>query len=446
MEFIYILSNPNDPQDHKVGRHTGTYDKLLSRYRTYFKTCPRIFFFRAVLGIAACQIETELKVRIKTSRIETINGTLLEWTTMDLRSLITVVNGVFDEYDQFSESNYPGIDDKIPLSFDKKKVALMVKPVEKIADDNIIDFSFINKLEQSNDFTMGHFRDREKNLRHFHQIEDAFLHHIKNIDPVTASINIFLLITKRKFKAGTGTKLEIYEFISDSSIQKNASVDAGLYKLIEPREMNDIIYDETASCLQKFKSCFFMAAGEYEDRRQKTLLENASLILMVLEKISRAKSSLTKALCNNVKILDKRFVDKLNDDPSVINFRNGKLAWKTGKLKSRTSDDLFSQFIDTDYKHKSYDTSEQEKLILKMCKDNRGIYEECLELLMLKLSSNALSVDRKIFTLRWRKLGIRDDNKIKLSDMFDLFKSDDVGTSHRLVHLLLSFNLARSNN
>jgi len=444
MEFIYILSNPNDLQDRKVGRHTGTYDKLLSRYRTYFKTCPRVFFFRAVLSTSAHQIETELKTRIKISRIETINGTLLEWTTMDVRTLINIINSIFDEYDQFSESNYPIVDDKIPLSFDKKRVVLTNKPVEKIVDG--IDFSFIDKLEQSEDFAMGNFCDRKKNLRRFHEIEDAILQHIKNIDPASASVKIFLLITQRKFRAGTGTKLEIYEFINDSSAQKNASVGAGLYKMIEQREMNEIIYDGTVSCLQKFRSCLFMAAGEYEDKRQRIIVDNAQLISMTIEKISRAKSCLARTLCNNLEVYDKFFVNRLNDDMSVINFRNGKLIWKTGKLKSRTSDDLFSQFIDTDYKNKSYDTSEQEKLIFRMCKDNRSIYEECLELMMLKLSSNALSADRKIFTVRWKKLGIREDNKIKLNDMFDLFKSDDVKTSHKLVHLLLSFNLTRYNN
>lgn len=88
---IYIVSDPYNESigRYKVGSHTGSRDKLLSRYVTYLPDA-KIFYFREVID--ALGIENIIKQICISKRVININGSISEWYNMELSHLIKVID------------------------------------------------------------------------------------------------------------------------------------------------------------------------------------------------------------------------------------------------------------------------------------------------------------------------------------------------------------------
>ncbi len=97
MQSIYIMSTRGRARHnkYKFGRHTGTKNKLVSRYITYL-TNPTIYYFEQVSNPK--KIEAIIKRKLKSYRITNKNGNMSEWVRLDLEKLIRKINEIIENY------------------------------------------------------------------------------------------------------------------------------------------------------------------------------------------------------------------------------------------------------------------------------------------------------------------------------------------------------------
>lgn len=83
---LYILSDPNSKTEcYKVGSHTGSLKKLISRYQT---SIPKVKINYFVETNKAADIENKFKQLHIDSRIHNRSGSLSEWFEMPLDKII----------------------------------------------------------------------------------------------------------------------------------------------------------------------------------------------------------------------------------------------------------------------------------------------------------------------------------------------------------------------
>lgn len=96
-ESIYIISTLKRSNDHifKIGKHTGTRTKLMSRYATYLID-PIIFYFQPVINYGL--VENKIKSKLKKFRIVNNNGKRTEWIKLELIDLMRCITKIVDYY------------------------------------------------------------------------------------------------------------------------------------------------------------------------------------------------------------------------------------------------------------------------------------------------------------------------------------------------------------
>ena len=94
---FYIISTMSkiNKNKFKIGKHTGTYDELISRYRTYFIE-PIVCLF--IYDPNALNIETLLKKKLKGHFITCPNRNPSEWIYMDYKELVWHFNTMRDKF------------------------------------------------------------------------------------------------------------------------------------------------------------------------------------------------------------------------------------------------------------------------------------------------------------------------------------------------------------
>jgi hypothetical protein len=90
MSGIYIITNLEkmDGNIYKVGKHTGSQRKLLSRYRTYLID-PIIIFY--VPSSETSELEKKLLELLKAHRINDMDDGETEWVKLPLADLLKIV-------------------------------------------------------------------------------------------------------------------------------------------------------------------------------------------------------------------------------------------------------------------------------------------------------------------------------------------------------------------
>jgi hypothetical protein len=93
---MYIISTIKKAKKnkHKLGKHGGTKENLLSRYRTYLIK-PVIYYFEPVDDCDT--VEKQVLARLNKYRMLSDNGRMLEWVKVDLEHIIFVINKVIEE-------------------------------------------------------------------------------------------------------------------------------------------------------------------------------------------------------------------------------------------------------------------------------------------------------------------------------------------------------------
>lgn len=82
MSAIYILSDERHPEDgYKVGSHTGTINKLKSRYMT---TLPKVIIHYFIKCDNAKSVECTFKLMYRNRRVVNNNGNISEWVLAPL--------------------------------------------------------------------------------------------------------------------------------------------------------------------------------------------------------------------------------------------------------------------------------------------------------------------------------------------------------------------------
>lgn len=91
MEAIYVVSTEEGANlnKYKIGKHTGTKEKLLSRYRTYLVT-PVLYFFEHMED--SIDFEKDLKVYLDQYLMMTDKGNKSEWVVVGLEKIISKIN------------------------------------------------------------------------------------------------------------------------------------------------------------------------------------------------------------------------------------------------------------------------------------------------------------------------------------------------------------------
>ena len=104
---IYILSCEvrSNNNEYKIGIHTGSLNKLKSRYNTYFINL-KIYYFEYVENATLC--ENIMKTKLKKNRIKNDNDKLSEWVRMDINDLMKIVHRIV-------KKNGDVIDNKIKI-------------------------------------------------------------------------------------------------------------------------------------------------------------------------------------------------------------------------------------------------------------------------------------------------------------------------------------------
>lgn len=95
MKAIYIISSKENAKKniYKPGIHSGTENKLISRYSTYLIN-PKIYYFKYVKN--AGHIENILKSKLKMNRLTNNKGNRTEWVSMNLKILITKIEKIIE--------------------------------------------------------------------------------------------------------------------------------------------------------------------------------------------------------------------------------------------------------------------------------------------------------------------------------------------------------------
>ena len=105
IQSIYIISTLEKSKinQFKIGRHSGSKESLLSRYRTYLID-PICFYFRSVSN--SISIEDILKQFFTEYRIKNNNGNYTEWLNLDLPQIIFNIDKIIDKnYDKNENEN-----------------------------------------------------------------------------------------------------------------------------------------------------------------------------------------------------------------------------------------------------------------------------------------------------------------------------------------------------
>lgn len=92
---IYVLSDPlNEAASrYKIGSHTGTINKLISRYIT---PIPELKIYYFVKTLLALDIETYFKKTFADKRIVNINGNKSEWYILSLHDIVMTLNSLLN--------------------------------------------------------------------------------------------------------------------------------------------------------------------------------------------------------------------------------------------------------------------------------------------------------------------------------------------------------------
>ena len=90
---IYVISTLDEFKKNtfKIGKHRGSQQKLLSRYKTYLVN-PIIFYYHPVINYSI--IENKIKKKLKNYRIKDNNGKVTEWFTLELSHIILFINEI----------------------------------------------------------------------------------------------------------------------------------------------------------------------------------------------------------------------------------------------------------------------------------------------------------------------------------------------------------------
>ena len=121
MASIYIISTQSKAKRdrYKVGIHTGTIERLLSRYRTYLLN-PILYHYIELDESLA--VESSLKNSLLKFRLFNNNDNLSEWYNMELNNLIWFINDEIEKVKIHMAS--AGIDNKVVNKVNKKKNTL----------------------------------------------------------------------------------------------------------------------------------------------------------------------------------------------------------------------------------------------------------------------------------------------------------------------------------
>lgn len=104
---LYIISTivQSEKNEYKLGKHTGSKKKLLSRYTTSLIN-PILYYFRYSKNSG--KIELILKQHFEKERIINNNGNKTEWINIKLNILIDKIDKIFLKYEKnnFDENNF----------------------------------------------------------------------------------------------------------------------------------------------------------------------------------------------------------------------------------------------------------------------------------------------------------------------------------------------------
>lgn len=104
MGAIYVISTKAQASRnrYKVGKHSGTKNKLLSRYRTYLIK-PVVYYFEQVKDYTT--FERDLLACFDSHRLITDKGSKSEWVTMDLNKILRKISKLQEAYVEASDDS-----------------------------------------------------------------------------------------------------------------------------------------------------------------------------------------------------------------------------------------------------------------------------------------------------------------------------------------------------
>jgi len=149
-----------------------------------------------------------------------------------------------------------------------------------------------------------------------------------------------------------------------------------LYQNIGLNELSQKIGEILLNYIQAEYKTFRKTDYDDEEEYEKTAKKFSGLI-KVLGKLA-TKHTVTKTVCNL--FVNKELDEKLDTDPSVVNFRNGLVNLRDGKFRVRTKNDYFTLCLPYEYtENKDQEKMNELRTIMKqICNDS----EEELECIM----------------------------------------------------------------
>jgi len=304
----------------------------------------------------------------------------------------------------------------LPKNYDYKSFGKLPISFEKMIDEDVDEDSSSDEIEH--DWSTVN----QKITKHVSE----FMH---DKDVVSHATTMFLFASTQKIKVKNDL---FYVFLPDKKLYKPIGCK-------KKKETFGVVIEELTKRLKEARSLLFCEAGDLEGKKQKDVIDRANSFTEFLKATQSKNVKILDAISK--KIIDKRFASKLDSDISVMNFSNGKIGWTTGIFEQRNQNDFVSHFIDTIYVHKKYETSLDEKNIRLMCDGDVDIYNECLDLITLKISSREPSLNSDIFRMRWTDIKISLENKKRLLEMFNF---SNTNKSLKMIHLLLSHHMSHN--
>ena len=118
---FYIISTPDKAahNKYKIGSHTGSINKLIKRYATYYPDVV-LHYFQYLEN--AYKIEGLLKNKLYDYRITNVRGRKSELVIMPLEILKNEIDNILENYDNIIVDTLNGIDFKIPFNGRKSKI------------------------------------------------------------------------------------------------------------------------------------------------------------------------------------------------------------------------------------------------------------------------------------------------------------------------------------
>lgn len=142
MEAIYVISTKekSNNNEYKIGKHTGTQSKLLSRYKTPLIN-PVIYFYLHCEN--SLNVENEIKKLLKDKRIKNEDGAYTEWVKLNLQQIVNNIYEILNK--NITNVNYlNNLNDNISeykkIETDEIDYSLLTKIFNKHINNDLIYF------------------------------------------------------------------------------------------------------------------------------------------------------------------------------------------------------------------------------------------------------------------------------------------------------------------